>query len=92
MQRRLRESLDDAGSVDRNQRLIWTWDAFSLALCLVNLLPGALVRNRSLRFVSERVRVRTEGRRLEGPFGDEGELHAALRDAPWVTLDFELVA
>jgi hypothetical protein len=113
VQRRLRESLDDAGSVDRNQRLIWTWDAFSLALCLgwaphtLHAVPAAggdahdveltPVGERTVRvdpwpFAAERVRARTEGRRLEGPFGDEGELQAALRDAPWVTLDFELVA
>jgi hypothetical protein len=112
VQRRLRESLDDASAVERNQRLIWTWDAFSLALCLewaphtlrsvpaagdaldVELTPEGerTVRVDPWPFAGERLRVRTEGRRLEGRFGDEGELHAALRDAPWVTLDFELVA
>ena len=33
VQRRLLATLDDT-HVDRNQRLIWAWDAFSLALCL----------------------------------------------------------
>jgi hypothetical protein len=112
VQRRLRASLDDDRSVDRNQRLVWTWDAFSLALCLdwaphtlravpaagepldVELEPAGdrTVRVDPWPFADERVRVRTEGRRLDGPFADEGELHAALRDAPWVTLHFELVA
>jgi hypothetical protein len=113
VQRRLRESLDDTAGVDRNQRLIWTWDAFSLALCLdwaphrlsavptageealdVELTPAGerTVRIEPWPFASERVRVRTEGRRLDGHFADEGELHAGLRDAAWVTLDFELVA
>ena len=34
VQRRLAETLGDPPGVARNQRLIWTWDAFSLALCL----------------------------------------------------------
>ena len=41
-------------------------------------------------FADERVSVRCEGRRLEGRFADEGEMHAALARAPWVTLSFEL--
>jgi hypothetical protein len=114
VQRRLRDSLDDDAGVDTAQRLIWTWDAFSLALCLdwaphtlrdvpaaggdaldVELAPAG---ERTVRVdpwpfaTAESVTVRTEGRRLDGRFGDEGELHAALRDAPWVTLDFQLVA
>ena len=112
VQRRLRASLDDAGAVDTAQRLVWTWDAFSLALCLdwaphtlrdvpaaggaldVELTPAGerTVRVDPWPFASDGLRVRTEGRRLEGRFADEGELHAALRDAPWVTLDFDLVA
>ena len=111
VQRRLRESLDDAASVDRNQRLVWTWDALSLALCLawaphtlravpaageavdVELAPAGerAVRVDPWPFAGERLRVRTEGRRLERRFADEGELRAALRDAPWVTLDFDLL-
>lgn len=113
VQRRLRESLDDPSGVDTGQRLIWTWDAFSLALCLdwaphtltdvpaaggrtvdVELTPAGerAVRVDPWPFAAERVRVRTEGRRLAGGYRDEGELSAALRDAPWVTLDFELLA
>ena len=111
VQRRLRESLDDPSGVDRGQRLIWTWDAFSLALCLdwppytlsgvpaaegeldVELTPAGerRVRVDPWPFADESVGVRTEGRLLESRLDDEGDLHAALRDARWVTLDFELV-
>ena len=34
VQRRLIGALGDPPGVERNQRLVWTWDAFSLALCL----------------------------------------------------------
>lgn len=34
VQRRLAASLGDPPGVRTNQRLVWTWDAFSLALCL----------------------------------------------------------
>ncbi len=43
-------------------------------------------------FSADRVGVRCEGRRLEGRYGDEQEMRAALRRAPWVTLAFELVS
>ena len=43
-------------------------------------------------FERPRVDVHTEGRVLTGPFADEDEMHAALADAPWVTLTFELSA
>jgi hypothetical protein len=114
VQRRLRDSLDDPSGVATGQRLVWTWDAFSLALCLdwaphtlravpaaggdaldVELAPAGerRVRVEPWPFAAGgAVTVRTEGRRLDGRYADEGELHAALRDAPWVTLDFELVA
>jgi hypothetical protein len=35
--------------------------------------------------------VRTEGRRLEGRFDSEDDMRAALRDADWTALEFELV-
>ena len=111
VQRRLRATLEDDSGVDVAQRLIWTWDAFSLALCLdwaphtLRAVPAAAgeldvevapAGERAVRvdpwpFAAERVAVRTEGRVLEGTFEDEGELRAALREARWVTLDFELV-
>ena len=110
IQDRLRAPDDE--HVERNQRLIWTWDAFSLALCLdwpphtlravpaadggvdVALTPAGerTVRVDPWPFAADRLTVRCEGRRLEGRFGDEDEMRAALRDAPWAALDFELVA
>jgi uncharacterized protein DUF3891 len=111
VQDRLRSSLADASQVDRNQRLIWTWDAFSLALCLdwaphtlrgvptadgdvdvelepigdmtVSVAPWPFSR-------PEAAAVRTEGRRLRGRFETEEEMRAALADAPWTALEFEL--
>jgi uncharacterized protein DUF3891 len=100
----------DAEHVSRNQRLIWTWDAFSLALCLdwpphtmrgvpaadgavdVRLEPAGerAVRVDPWPFREAGVRVRCEGRRLEGRYGDEKEMRAALETAPWVDLEFDL--
>ena len=111
VQRRLLDTLDDPAGIARNQRLIWTWDAFSLALCLdwaphtlrevpaadgvvdVELAP---LSERSVGvdpwpFAAETLRVRTEGRILRGRFGAEDEMRAALRDAEWTGLEFELV-
>ncbi len=41
-------------------------------------------------FSTDRVDPRCEGRRLEGRFDDEAEMLAALSQAPWVTVAFEL--
>ena len=110
VQGRLRGSLDDASLVDRNQRLIWTWDAFSLALCLdwaphtlravptadgevdVELEPAGdrTVSVAPWPFSDSTVQVRTEGRRLEGRFKSEEKMRAALADAPWTAVEFEL--
>jgi hypothetical protein len=96
--------------VARNQRLIWTWDYLSLALCLrwypgtaeavptaadpvdveVRTMDGALTLD-PWPFAAPRLRVRCEGRRLEGRFDDEATMRAALDAAPWVTVEFELV-
>ncbi|HEX8074078.1 MAG TPA: DUF3891 family protein [Thermoleophilaceae bacterium] len=118
VQESLRSTLDGDGrgaeaalSLSRNQRLIWTWDAFSLALCLdwppraltgVPAVAGQLdvalepdgerrVRVEPWPFAAEPVHVRCEGRVLEGRFEDEGAMRAALRAAPWRSLEFELV-
>jgi hypothetical protein len=113
VQRRLLATLEEPEGVARNQRLIWTWDAFSLALCLdwapftlrgvpaangaevdVELTPagGGAVRVEPWPFASKRVRVRSEGRRLEATYEDEGAMRAGLAAAPWVALAFDLVA
>ena len=110
VQGRLRGSLDDASLADRNQRLIWTWDAFSLALCLdwaphtlravptadgevdVELEPAGdrTVSVAPWPFSDSTVQVRTEGRRLEGRFESEERMRAALAEAPWTAVGFEL--
>jgi hypothetical protein len=69
--------------VRRNQQLVWRWDSLSLGLLLgwddLDLDPWP--------FRDDRVSLRCEGRRLEGRFGDEEAMRAALDAAPWVTLD-----
>jgi hypothetical protein len=106
-QERMIETLEaDRELVRRNQRLVWTWDYLSLALCLgwaptaLDDVPAAdgatrleLSENGELDpwpFSAERLSVRAEGRRLSGRFEHEAALHAALAAAPWVTLEFEL--
>jgi hypothetical protein len=111
VQRRLLATLADASQLERNQRLIWTWDAFSLALCLdwpphtlrrvpaaagevdVELRPAGdrKVEVDPWPFAEATLRVRTEGRLLDGRFDSEQALHAALRDARWAGLEVELV-
>ena len=111
VQRRLLGALGDPAGVARNQRLIWTWDAFSLALCLdwaphtlrevptadgvvdVELAPLSelSVGVDPWPFAAETLRVRTEGRVLRGRFDSEDEMRAALRDAEWTGVEFELV-
>jgi hypothetical protein len=111
VQRRLLDALGNPAGVARNQRLLWAWDGFSLALCLdwaphtlrgVPAADGAV--DVELTPLSERtvgvdpwpfegatVRVRTEGRLLgAGRFDSEDEMRAALRDADWTTVEFEL--
>lgn len=87
--------------IDRNRRLIWAWDSISLALLLgwrpwtaegvpgaddgpidIELGPDGTVR--PWPFAHERVEVHCEGRLLAAP-------GAALEDAPWVELTYELV-
>jgi len=112
VQGRLAAALGDPAGVARNQRLVWTWDAFSLALCLdwppntlhavpaadggevdVELAPAGplTVAVEPWPFSRETVHVRTEGRRLEGRFDSEDDMRAALRDADWTALEFELL-
>jgi Protein of unknown function (DUF3891) len=90
----------------RNQRLLFAWDGMSLALCLgwddfvAEEVPGD-VRLEPVTdgrwvvdpwpFAEAELTVRCEGRRLTGRSETEGELHAALREAPPVALEFTLV-
>jgi hypothetical protein len=98
----------DRSQLARNQRLLWTWDSLSLALCLrwppfaladvpgttepLDLTLSAMAADRFTLepwpFAAERVQVRCEGRRLEGRFNAEAELHEALKRAPVVGLVF----
>ena len=96
----------DREEVRRNQRLVWTWDSLSLALCLrwapfdLGEVPGAagplnvrLGQDGTLDpwpFGAAAVEVRCQGRRLEGRFSDEEEMRAALRAAPLQMLSFAL--
>ncbi|HEX2087936.1 MAG TPA: DUF3891 family protein, partial [Solirubrobacteraceae bacterium] len=82
----------------RNQRLVWTWDWLSLALCLdwapasledLTLAGGTLD---PWPFAADELVVRCEGRRLEGRYADAAALHAALERAPRVQLEFALAS
>jgi Protein of unknown function (DUF3891) len=96
----------DPAQVRRNQRLVWTWDSLSLALCLAwapHTLTGVPAADGELDlelsadgrldpwpFTARELTVRTEGRRLAGRFEDEDALRAAWDCAPWVTLELRL--
>jgi hypothetical protein len=43
-------------------------------------------------FAAPQVVLRSEGRRLAGPFESEADLHAALGTAPWTALEWRLMA
>jgi hypothetical protein len=97
---------EDPARIKRNQRLIWTWDFLSLALCLrwqgrsLDGVPTADANGATVTvhedtldpwpFTQDAVTLHTEGRRLAGRFDDEDAMRAALADAPWVTLRFDL--
>ena len=108
-QRRLQEELvritaADRDELRRHQRLIWTWDFLSLALCLdwaptsIDAVPSsngevtlALAADGSLGpwpFTIDPVDVRCEARRLDRTFGDEQDMRATLASAPVETLRF----
>jgi hypothetical protein len=106
LQQRLGAGLDQK-QLRRNQRLLWAWDFMSLALCLrwdgrsVGDVPqGERAAEISFSgnsfdpwpFADETVTLRTEGRRLEGRYDAQPELHAALERAPWVAIEFRLSA
>ena len=98
-QRELQERLGAGLARDglrRNQRLIWVWDFLSLGLCLGwdgRSLDGITIGEGTLEpwpLREDRVVLRAEGRRVEGRFEDEEEMRAALAEAPWVEMRFEL--
>jgi hypothetical protein len=106
-QERLIELLGaDRDEVSRNRRLLSTWDAMSLALCLkwedyvMEDVPASGAEAVELRlsrlavdpwpFGVPELTIRCEGRRLVGRFETESTLHAALDAAPAVTLAFTL--
>jgi hypothetical protein len=106
LQAGLRASLGaDEAQLRRNQRLVWTWDALSLALLLgwapydLRAVPAAdgetdiAVGEHTLDpwpFAQDRVALRCEGRRLTGPYADEAAMRTALAAAPWVTIAVDL--
>jgi Protein of unknown function (DUF3891) len=91
-EREIRATLNASDEeIERNSRLIGLWDGMSLALLLgwrpwtgegVQMDPDGRVT--PWPFATDRVTVRTEGRLLREP-------GAALHDAPWVELAYELV-
>lgn len=100
-------------AVARNSRLVWAWDALSLALLLrwapyrteevpagatdraaLELRPAGAEGRFTLEpwpFAGDRLRLRCEGRRLHGRYTAQGAMRAALAQARWCTLEFELV-
>jgi uncharacterized protein DUF3891 len=94
-------------ALERNRRLVAAWDAISLMLCMGRLpytvagaermeltaLDDEGVRTRldPWPFDGDRLLVRCEGRRLEGRFQTDAALREALAEAPWRTLEIELV-
>lgn len=94
-------------AIAHNRLLIAAWDAISLMICMGNLpytvkrpdqielsaldSDGARVRLDPWPLEPDRLVVRCDGRRLEGRYTSEEELGSALADAPWRTLEFELV-
>ena len=89
-QRALQQELGagfDQQQLRQDQQLLWTWDSMSLGLCL--RWDGANEPD-PWPFADDEITVHCDGRRLEGRFGDEQEMRAALAEAPWQTLSFEL--
>jgi hypothetical protein len=77
----------DPDELRRDQELLWTWDSLSLGLCLEWEGAEAI---EPWPFAADEVRVRCDGRRLEGRFESTEEMRQALAAAPWQTLSFGL--
>jgi hypothetical protein len=98
-QRELQRALGgdfDQDDLARDQQLLWAWDFLSLGLCLrwedravngITLHAGTI---EPWPFAAAEVRVHCDGRRLEGRYESTEAMRAALREAPWQTLSFEL--
>ena len=69
----MRSVIEEAG---KGKLIMGICNGFQI-LCEAHLLPGALVRNRSLHFVCEHVRVRVEN--IATPFTSTGHTGAVLR-------------
>jgi hypothetical protein len=90
-EREIRATLDVSDEeIERNSRLIATWDGMSLALLLgwrpwadAGIQMHADGRVEPWPFTADSLTVRTEGRLLRGP-------NARIEDAPWVGLSYEL--
>jgi hypothetical protein len=106
-QRELQERLRQPGDrhVERNRRLVWTWDSLSLGLLLdwapfqLSEVPTAdghtdiEVDASTLNpwpFKTATLQLRCEGRRLTGRYDDEDSMREALEAAPWVTIETAL--
>jgi hypothetical protein len=110
-QRRLQEELADltgadSGELRRHQRLVWTWDFLSLALCLdwaptsIDGVPTSdgqatleLAAGGAIDpwpFTLDQVDLRCEARRLDRTFADEDEMRAELAATPVEKLRFTL--
>jgi hypothetical protein len=95
----LREELaPDPEQLARDSALIAAWDWLSLGLCLKwapRRMDGFALLETTIEpwpFRERRVVLTCEGRRLDGPVGNQAELEAALARAPAVELRFELKA
>jgi hypothetical protein len=107
----LKRVLDpDPDLLERNGRLVWTWDYLSLALCLnwspataegaptagdltdmqIEIRPDGRAHLAPWPFGVDSLTVRTEGRRLSGPFEDEAQMRSAFASAPWEMLELRL--
>jgi uncharacterized protein DUF3891 len=97
-QERFRRSLGFARSdLEPGSTLVWIWDYLSLAALLgwvgeVESYSVDGVRVTPWPFRTPSLTVRCEARRLHERFADEGEMRAALAEAPAEALELELTS
>ena len=85
----------ERSDLEPGSTLVWIWDYLSLAVLLgwVGEVEGYSVdglRVTPWPFRTASLVVRCEARRLHERFAEEGEMHAALAEAPAETLELEL--